>query len=161
MSGLRRGDYRIASDEAKRPLKNNLMAGLPQWLQKPGPDDLLILYFSGHGVRDRSGKLYLVPLDGDPTDPASTMIPLEWFRQQLANSKARFKLLILDACHAGSDKPDDTTARIPQEQLDRLFKGLARVMTLASSTESETSQIWPDKRQSLYSYWLNQGLKGH
>ena len=33
--------------------------------------------------------------------------------------------------------------------------------TLASSTGDEKSQIWDDKEQSLYSYWLNQGLKGH
>jgi hypothetical protein len=35
------------------------------------------------------------------------------------------------------------------------------VATLASSTGDEGSQIWDDKEQSLYTYWLNQGLKGH
>ncbi len=71
-----------AGDETKRPFKRNLFAGLPKWLSQPGLDDSLILYFSGHGIRDRSGKLYLVPLDGDPADPAATMIPLDWFRKR-------------------------------------------------------------------------------
>jgi hypothetical protein len=35
------------------------------------------------------------------------------------------------------------------------------VITLASSTGDEKSQLWPFKQQSLFSYWLNQGLRGH
>src|SRR5262249_23024608 len=70
-----------AKDKSSRPLKESLLAGLPRWFEKPGPKDGLIVYFSGHGIRDRSGKLYLVPLDGDPADPTATMIPLEWFRR--------------------------------------------------------------------------------
>ena len=41
------------------------------------------------------------------------------------------------------------------------FNDLEGVVTLASSTASQKSQIWEGKEQSLFSYWLNQGLKGH
>ena len=150
-----------ARNPAFRPTKKNLLDQVPKLLSQAVEADRVILYFSGHGIRDDAGNLYLVPIDGDPTDPAGTMIPLDWLKQQLDRCKASFKLLILDACHAGSETIGDRARKIPIEQIEELFKDVPSVIMLASSTASETSQIWADKRQSLYSYWLNQGLKGH
>ena len=144
-----------------RPNRKNLHDQVPRLLTQPGAADRVILYFSGHGVRDAAGNLYLVPIDGDPADPTGTMIPLDWLKQQLERCQATFKLLILDACHAGSEKGEDRPGQISLDEIDRLFRDVPGVITLASSTASETSQIWPEKRQSLFSYWLNQGLKGH
>ena len=45
--------------------------------------------------------------------------------------------------------------------LSDAFSNLEGVVTLASSTATQKSQIWEGKEQSLFSYWLNQGLKGH
>jgi len=45
--------------------------------------------------------------------------------------------------------------------LGESFKNLEGVVTLASSTATQKSQIWEGKEQSLFSYWLIQGLKGH
>ncbi len=98
-----------------RPLKASIEAELPAWLKQPGPDDSIIVYFSGHGFRDASGKMYLAPIDGNPEDLVNSAISVEWFRQQLAECKAHFKLLILDSCHAGlvTSAPSKRTASIP------------------------------------------------
>ncbi len=150
-----------SNNDRYKPLKTNLQAELPNFLRKIGPDDVLIVYFSGHGFRDADGKMYLAPLDVDPDKPADTGIPVEWFRQQIAGCPAAFKLLVLDACHAGSEKGEDETAGIPSKDLGEQFKDLEKVVTLASSTADQKSQIWDDKQQSLFSYWLKQGLRGH
>ncbi len=150
-----------ADNERLKPLKTNLQAELPRFLRKPGPGDVLIVYFSGHGFRDAEGKMFLAPLDVDPEKPAETGIPVEWFRRQIAACPAAFKLLIIDACHAGSEKGDDKAAGVPSKDLGELYKDLDKVVTLASSTADQKSQIWEDKQQSLFSYWLNQGLRGH
>ncbi|MDR3636239.1 MAG: caspase family protein [Isosphaeraceae bacterium] len=145
-----------------RPTRANMLEEIPRWLSRIGRDDRLIVYFSGHGFRDPAGKLYLAPIDIDPKDPASTGLPVEWFRQQVADCKADFKLLVLDACHSGSEKgEDDGSKDVASKDIGEQFKSLERVVTLASSTGEEGSLIWDDKEQSLYSYWLNQGLKGH
>jgi uncharacterized caspase-like protein len=144
-----------------QPLRASLMAELPEFLAKPAPGDRLIVYFSGHGFRDRTGRLFLAPLDCDPADPAATGIAVEWFREQIAACRAGFKLLILDACHAGSEKGEEERPGVAAGDLVRPFDNLASIATLASSTAEEKSQIWEDKQQSLFSYWLNQGLKGH
>lgn len=145
----------------QQPLKASLEAALPDFLKQPQPGDSIVVYFSGHGFKDKEGKLYLAPLDCDPADPVATGIPAEWFRGQLEACPARFKLLVLDSCHAGSEKGDEIAAPVPAKDLGDLFKASAGVVTLASSTADEKSQIWQYKQQSLFSYWLNQGLKGH
>ena len=79
-----------APDVQHQPLKASLMAELPAWLKKPGPQDTIVVYFSGHGFRDADGKMYLAPIDCDPANPAATGIPVTWFREQIAACKAGF-----------------------------------------------------------------------
>jgi hypothetical protein len=151
-----------ASQPRYQPLRASLMSLLPQWLSKPGPNDQILVYFSGHGFRDKDGHMYLAPIDCDPKNPTETGISIEWFREQIARCPAKFKLLVIDACHAGSEKgeTDDDTV-VAAKDLGEPFRDLTGVVTLASSTGDEKSQIWEEKQQSLFSYWFNQGLKGH
>ena len=147
-------------EEEFRPKKASIMARLTEFLGKQGSEDMVIVYFSGHGFLDDNGKMYLAPLDCDPQNPAPTGIPIEWFRDQIALSKAKYKLLILDACHAGSERGGSVRG-IDSEELASKFQRLERVVTIASCQSNEKSLIWDAKRQSLFSYWLNQGLRGH
>jgi uncharacterized caspase-like protein len=165
-NGVSNDSILAMTDEAAslqlRPTRANMIAEIPRWLARIGPDDRLIVYFSGHGVPDPAGKLYLAPIDLRKTDVPSTGLPVEWLRQQIADCKADFKLLIVDACHAGSEKgEDDPIKDVASKDIGEQFRGVERVVTLASSTGEEKSQIWDAKEQSLYTYWLNQGLKGH
>lgn len=140
----------------------NVKAMLPAWLAKAGPEDRMLVGFTGHGFLDRdSGELYLAPIDFKTEQPASTGISIKWLRDQMAQCKAGFKLLVIDACHAGSDKGDDESVSVSAKDLAAPFEDVPGVITLASSTAEEKSWIWPDKKQSVFSYWLNQGLKGH
>jgi len=166
----RRGDYRdddileitdTALNPRHQPLRASIMAELPQFLAKPGSGDHILVYFSGHGFRDKDGKLYLAPIDCDPANPAPTGIAVEWFREQLAACKAKIKLLVLDACHAGSEKGEDDDSGIAAKDLGASFRDMEGVITLASSTSDQKSLIWEEKQQSLFSYWFNQGLQGN
>jgi uncharacterized caspase-like protein len=142
------------------PLRETVMRELPRMLSNLSADDQVIVFFSGHGYRDAEGHLYLATLDCDPQRPAETGVPVEWLREQLAACRAKLKLLLLDACHAGSEKGDAFKGVVAKD-LGEPFRDVAGVMTLASSTADETSQLWESKEQSLFTYWVNQGLKGH
>lgn len=148
-----------APDATGRPTREALLSQLPQWLAERNPDDTVIVYFSGHGFRAADGTMYLAPLDIDPANLTGTGVPVAWFRDQIARCRAGLKLLVLDACHAGSTKGEGE-ANLSTQDLS-LFEKLEGVVTLASSTAEQPSQIWSEKEQSLFSYWLNQGLKGH
>ncbi len=147
-----------ATNPRYQPLRASLQAELPVWLKQIGANDQILVYFSGHGCRDKDGKLYLAPIDCDPENPTATGIPVEWFREQIAACPAAFKLLIIDACHAGSEKGAQEDGTVTAKDLGDKFEDLEKVVTLASSSANEKSQIWEDKQQSLFSYWLNQGL---
>jgi len=86
-----------------KPTKTAIMDKLPKWLKNVGPNDSLLIYFSGHGFLEND-KGYLAPIDINAADLVSTGIPTAWFRQQLAACPAHIKLLILDSCHAGAEK---------------------------------------------------------
>ena len=165
-----RGDYRpdcileivdTSPNSRFQPLRASLLAELPGWLSKVGPNDQVLVYFSGHGLCGEDGKLYLAPIDCNPDDLASTCIEVQWLREQIAACQARFKILVIDACHAGNEKGEADTPSVSAKDLGTPFKDLTGVFTLASCAAKEKSQIWEDMEQSLFSYWLNQGLRGH
>jgi uncharacterized caspase-like protein len=145
-----------------KPTRKDVMEQLQNVLGRVGPDDEVLVFFSGHGCQDDQERLYLATLDCDPDNPAETGVPILWLREQLAACRAKFKLLVLDACHAGSEKGEGDKG-VAAQQLGKPFDSpeLNSVVTLASSRDSETSQEWDEKQQSLFTYWLNQGLKGH
>jgi len=144
-----------------QPSCKGIKAELPGFLAEAGAEDQVLVYFSGHGFRDGRGGLYLAPADFSRARPAETGIPVTWLREQIENCRARFKLLVIDACHAGSEKAADDYPGVSPKDLAAPFEQAAGVFTLASCSADEKSQIWTDVKQSLFSYWLNQGLKGH
>ena len=60
------------------------------------PDDLLIMYFSGHGVRDEYGSLYLAVKNTSRARLRSTAIKADFIREAMDQSRSRRQILILD-----------------------------------------------------------------
>jgi len=162
-----RGNYEVleivntARDKPSQSETEAMQARVKDYLARLGGEDDVLVYFSGHGFRDTAGRLYLAQIDCNPADPAPGGIPVAWLREELAACQAKFKLLLIDACHGGAERGEDETASVAAKDLAMPFADLASVVTLASSQGNEKSLVWPEKRQSLFSYWVNQGLKGH
>ncbi len=144
-----------------QPLRENILKEVPNWLNQVGEGDEVIVFFSGHGFKDAGGKLYLAPLDGDPNDPAGTLISIQWLRDKLAACKAQVKLLILDACHAGGNRSAGVARSFMSKELTDTMKESEGVVTIASCDSGQSSLMWEEMEQSLFSFWLNQALKGH
>ncbi|MCE9607986.1 MAG: caspase family protein [Planctomycetia bacterium] len=151
-----------AADD-KKPRRAVIEQAVTTFLAQPAADDRIVVYFSGHGFRAADGKMYLAPIDCDPESPEKSGVAVQWLRERLAACPAGFKLLILDACHAGSERggKDPTKAPANSEEIGNQFGDLANVVTIASSTANQPSQIWDEKQHSLFTYWLNEGLKGN
>src|SRR5215211_1003431 len=60
------------------------------------PDDLLVLYFSGHGVRDELGSLYLAVKNTIRSRLRSTAVKSDYIREAMDQSRSRRQVLILD-----------------------------------------------------------------
>lgn len=65
-------------------------------------DDLVLLYFSCHGIVDPYHRLYFAATNTVRTRPASTAISRSFVNDQLEACRAAAKVLVLDCCFAGA-----------------------------------------------------------
>ncbi|GAU65856.1 hypothetical protein SSP35_02_02230 [Streptomyces sp. NBRC 110611] len=111
-------------------------------------EDLLLVYFAGHGLIGPDGELYL-SLPGTSSEPelvAWTGIPFALVRRTLANARADSRVLILDCCFSGlAIGAMSTTASVVAGQLD-----VAGTCTLASSPANRPSSAPVGARHTAY-----------
>ena len=143
---------RILIDEDATKLK--ITQTMREVFWKAGPNDLVFLYFSGHGLK---GAFLPIDFDG-----ASNKLYHEEVNAILSKSKAKLKLCIADACHSGSllamrDGKYPSALHTYYESLARSQPGTALIM---SSKSDETSLESSGLRQGVFSHFLIRGLKG-
>jgi hypothetical protein len=65
-------------------------------------DDVLLVYFSGHGKLDQLGRLHLCMNDTETTNLLSTAVSSVRINEFADASRARNVVIILDCCYAGA-----------------------------------------------------------
>jgi Caspase domain len=70
-------------------------------------DDVLLVYFSGHGKLDQSGRLHLCMQDTESTDLLSTAVSSARINEFADASHARNVIIVLDCCYAGAFRGAD------------------------------------------------------
>lgn len=80
----------------------NIKIAMESWLTKAGPQDLIVLYWSGHGYPDTEDptKVYLACYDTDVGIPP-TGYRMDHIRSSLEEKSAKNVLVLADTCHAG------------------------------------------------------------
>ncbi|HKK80344.1 MAG TPA: caspase family protein, partial [Phaeodactylibacter sp.] len=123
---------------------------------KAGPNDLIMLYFSGHGV---PGAF----LPADFMGGTRNQLLHEDLMAILRRSRAKHKLFLADACYSGSM----LTARAgrPREEKNQAFfkKLYATAPSTAFIVSSKSNEISVESsglRQGVFSHFLIRGLKG-
>jgi hypothetical protein len=66
------------------------------------PDDLLLLYYSGHGVLGRGNRLFLAAADSNLDLPRRRSISAEEIQEFVRESRAARHIIMLDCCHSGA-----------------------------------------------------------
>ena len=66
------------------------------------PDDLLLLHFSGHGLKSDSGELFFAATNTRPDRLASTAVSADFVQRCMRGSRARSVVLFLDCCYGGA-----------------------------------------------------------
>src|SRR6267142_2735693 len=59
-------------------------------------EDLLLVHFSGHGIKDINGRLFLAVRDTNPEELNSSSIPARFVREQIDQCRSQKIFLILD-----------------------------------------------------------------
>ena len=132
------------------------------FLQKANYNDLVVIYFAGHGAPDptRPDNLYLLPYDADTKQLAATGFPMWDVKTALRRQiKAERVIVIADACHSGGTKDGETNPI--NGSFEDLFTPSRRVI-LTAADENELS--YEDAKwgggHGVFTFNLVEGLKG-
>ncbi len=123
-----------------------------------GPDDLVVLFLAGHGVRDpKSGKYYYLgyefPLASYRAGIFSDCISWDDF-QVLADIPCR-KLALLDTCHSGAIQPTSSDAKTAVRGLQD-----AVIFTVTAATGDQLSIEPVGGKHGIFTTALLDALSG-
>jgi predicted MPP superfamily phosphohydrolase len=138
--------------------RSRIFAALTSIAEAVGQDDLLLFYFSGHGIA-RDGQAYLLPSDTSYSAVADTAINLERVKQIVRDSPARAKVMILDACHAGA-QIGKAAPQMTEDFIRHVFEEAEGLAILASCKHRQVSWEWPAQGQSVFTHYLLEGVSG-
>ena len=66
------------------------------------PDDLLLLYFSCHGLKSESGELFFAASNTRPNRLGSTAVSADFVQRCMRDARSRSVVLLLDCCYGGA-----------------------------------------------------------
>ena len=70
-------------------------------LKKTKPNDVVVLFYAGHGLLDKDLNYYLATYDINFKNPPENGLPYDALSSLLDNIAARKKVVLIDACHSG------------------------------------------------------------
>jgi WD40 repeat protein len=154
--------------------KHNIRQAFTDIATKASPADVLVVYFSGHGLAygpaEKEQFYYLTKDIGseDLSDPVvrdNYTISSNEFTQWLTAIPAQKQVMILDACNAG--KVVESLAALAQKQLDPSqiraldrMKDRTGMFILTGSAADKVSYEASQYGQGLLTYSLLQGMSG-
>jgi hypothetical protein len=94
------GNFSVTSLLDRR--SEDVRFALEDFLASPSANDLLLLYLSCHGVRDKRNRLYFAAVDSRKTHLAATGLDARWLLDLLDECRAKRQILILDCCYSGA-----------------------------------------------------------
>jgi hypothetical protein len=142
-AGLAPDHVRLLTNE--QATRVNLLSEV-DWLRKHVmPEDLVVLYFAGHGAPEvaTDGRAveakYLVLYETDPANLFATGMPLDELTTKLEQVKASVQVVILECCYAGPvgdavlKKTPTADLQIRQRAIQEMGTRRGRVILSASS----------------------------
>jgi len=137
---------------------------IDEFFDQKKPDDLLVLYFSGHGVRDELGALYLAVKNTIRTRLRSTAVKSDYIREVMDQSRSKRQVLILDCCNSGAYGQGTKAATGVSIGTATAFEaGYGRIILTASDSTQfawEGNKVIGETDNSLFTHYLIEGLEG-
>ncbi len=162
----------LADEEATT---KNIKSALFNWLKKPIAEDMVTIFFAGHGSPespDFPDNLYLLPYDTQYDDISTTGFPM-WDIETAIKRFIRAKkvVFIADACHSGGvgnsfDIVRRSTRGLEVNKINTRLQDLSGIgdgiCVISASDDRQYSQESEDwgGGHGVFTYFLLKGLKG-
>ena len=148
----------------------NVREALTDFLKLAIEEDLVFIYFAGHGAPDpdRPKILYLLTYDSDLNRLGATSVKMQEIQDALRDYvTAKSVLVFADACHSRGVTGGATTRALASPELvndylAELARARASTLTFSASDVNQLSQ--EDKRwgggHGVFTHYLLEGLRG-
>ncbi len=154
----------------KDATKVNIQEAIFDFMKNPLEEDVVIIYFAGHGAPDpyRPNVPYLLAYDSDLSKPAATAVKMQDIQEAIHDYIKAGKIIVFaDACHSAGISSNiamrgDATSELINDFLSDIAKAGSSVLTFSASEAKETSQEsqqWGGGH-GVFTYYLLEGLSG-
>ena len=146
------------SDEVTR---TDILRKIQTLSKKCKPDDIIVLYFSGHGYSENN-EGYLIPYDTDLDLISDTSIAIQRIKDELDKCEAKTKILIIDSCYSGIGHGKKVDLKMSEAFENSLFSNISEGSVIfASCKQNEQSFPLENNSMSVFTHYLIEGLKGN
>jgi hypothetical protein len=150
-------------DEVKtlvNPNHSDMAVEIETWFESRQSDDLTVLFFSGHGVKDESRELYFAACDTRKINERlikATAVSANFVRSCLRRSKSKRQVVILDCCFSGAF--GDLLAKDDGDVDLESQLGTEGGVVLTSSSSLQYSFEQQGSDLSIYTRYLVEGIQ--
>jgi hypothetical protein len=148
------------SKELDKPIRSNIINNMVSLSKTAQPTDTILFFYAGHGLEINTDG-FILPSDFRQETGAKGGISFKEIKEEFINSKARFKVLLFDACHSGSVRGRDESGIMTEGFFRSLFPAPKGFAVVSSCNQQEFSYEWKEKGHGVFSYYLLEGLKGY
>lgn len=118
-----------------------VLRAIHQMLRKAGRDDLVLIFYAGHGKLDRAGRLHLATVDTVNEELETTSVPATRIRELIENADTSKTALILDCCYSGAVEKSFLRGDV-EEQLNIMAGGRGTfIMTAATDVQTAREEV--------------------
>ncbi|MEO0408650.1 MAG: SUMF1/EgtB/PvdO family nonheme iron enzyme, partial [Cyanobacteria bacterium P01_A01_bin.135] len=150
------GGFEVATLENPNPTEMRL--AIERLFASATKADLILLFFSGHGVTDDSQRLYLTTRLSLRASFRSTAVDARFIQDLSDTTYAKRQVIILDCCYSGAFAEGWQRKGDIQLNLKRELGKEGRVV-LTSSSSTQVSFQQEDGELSLYTQYLVEGIE--
>src|SRR6266404_1653673 len=157
--------YLVNEDATVQKVRSSLFT----FLTKPREQDLVVLYFAGHGAPDPNDRrnLYLLTYDTKPDDMGGTAFPM-WQLQDVFTRvlRARRVVTFTDSCHSyGISGQSYGGSTKSNNLINQYLTAVANTSERAVITGSDVSQLSAEGEKwggghGVFTYYVLKGLSG-
>ena len=150
-------DVEVLLDETHATLTR----AIARFFRDRRPQDLLLLHFSCHGVKDEDGELYLAATDTDLSLLSATGISSSWLNERITRTRSRRTVVLLDCCFSGSF-PSGLRSRGDDVDAPQQLQGRGRAIITASNAMEyayEGDELKGQGRPSVFTEAVVEGLR--
>jgi formylglycine-generating enzyme required for sulfatase activity len=162
-AALRKNGWEVVMLDEKEATKEKFTETLRNMKDKMQPEDVFLLYFSGHGVPYDINKVFFaLPKTTGPADGLSQ----DYLEREFRDMTADQIVAIYDACRT-MEKSSKPLPKFQPEALPALAEthghtsGNKRWIEILSCQGDEFSHEYAEKQHGYFTYYLVQGLLGY